>query len=215
MPFHYPNGKLYLNDAKDNPKKQPKNQEVRFDNRGMSLEEEINESNRYYLAHDIAVVYKKPLPIQIVKVDYPKRSAAVIKEAYFRKPSTTDYNGVYKGYYLDFEAKETKNKASFPLKNFHQHQIEHMRHCLRQDGICFVIIRFVSLKRLFVYPATPLIRAWDTQETVQGRKSIPLKTIETEGFEIHYALNPLIPYLSAVEQLIHYLESRKGVHYGN
>ena len=106
----------------------------------MNLEQMINESNKYYRTKEIAVVHKKPTPIQIVKVDYPKRSRAVIKEAYFRQESTTDYNGVYKGYYLDFEAKETKNKTSFPLKNFHEHQIIHLAECLKQKGICFTII---------------------------------------------------------------------------
>ncbi len=72
-----------------------------YGKRGMSLEEELNESNAYYLSHGIAVIHKKPTPIQIVKVDYPKRSAAQIKEAYFSKASTTDYNGVYRGKYID------------------------------------------------------------------------------------------------------------------
>ena len=49
-------------------------------NRGMSLEEDINRSNRYYLTEDTAVIHKKPTPITIVKVDYPKRSAAKITD---------------------------------------------------------------------------------------------------------------------------------------
>ena len=81
--------------------------------RGMSLEEDISLSNQYYLSHDIAVIYKKPTPIQIVKVDYPRRESAKIVEAYYKTPSTTDYNGIYRGRYIDFEAKETKVKT-FP-----------------------------------------------------------------------------------------------------
>ena len=98
-----------------------------FSNRGMSLENDINASNQYYLTNDIAVIFKKPTPIQIVKVDYPKRSAAKITDAYFEKQSTTDYNGVYKGRYIDFEAKSTKNSTSFPLANISSHQIEHLK----------------------------------------------------------------------------------------
>ncbi|MGH2242660.1 Holliday junction resolvase RecU, partial [Enterococcus faecalis] len=79
-----------------------------------------------YLLNKQAVVHKKPTPVQFVIVDYSKRSAAVIKEAYFSQASTTDYNGVYQGRYIHFEAKETKNTTSFPFKYFHQHQIEHM-----------------------------------------------------------------------------------------
>lgn len=153
MAFHYPNGQLF---SQKNPRERSLQKETTFANRGMRFEEAINQSNEYYLTHDKAVVHKKPTPLQIVKVDYPKRSAAVIKEAYFRQPSTTDYNGVYQGYYLDFEAKETKNKRSFPLKNFHQHQITHMQQCLKQRAICFVLLWFSSLNRCFFF----LLKNW-------------------------------------------------------
>ena len=123
MVLRYPNGQPYYKNASPVEKIQEKrNQITEFGNRGMHFEEAINESNKYYLSRGLAVIHKKPTPIQIVKVDYPKRSAAVIKEAYFTQASTTDYNGVYRGFYLDFEAKETKNKTSFPFKNFHAHQ---------------------------------------------------------------------------------------------
>ena len=95
-----------------------------YANRGMTLEADLKASNDYYLVNDIAVIYKKPTPITISKVNYPSRAEAVIKEGYFKTPSTTDYNGIYKGKYIDFEAKETKLKTSFPLSNIHPHQIK-------------------------------------------------------------------------------------------
>ncbi|MFD1485212.1 Holliday junction resolvase RecU [Lacticaseibacillus baoqingensis] len=195
MPIHYPNGKPYQAKAQTAPAA------VEYGGRGMTLEQALNQSNDYYLQTHQAVVYKKPTPIQIVKVDYPQRSQAVIKEAYFKTPSTTDYNGVYRGYYLDFEAKETKNKTSFPLKNFHPHQIRHFADCLGQSGVCFVVMRFVTLKRLFVYPASDLIDDWQAAQTT-GRKSITLTKIKADGFELQPKLQPPIPYLHGVDWLI-------------
>jgi recombination protein U len=200
LTIRYPNGKAYRQPSPSN-KPHSKFANVNFGDRGMSLEEELNASNTYYLENDIAVIHKKPTPIQIVKVDYPNRAAAVIREAYFQHASTTDYNGVYRGKYLDFEAKETKSKTAFPLKNFHEHQIEHMRKCLQQGGICFVIIRFAVLERLFLLKATDLNTYWDHQAD-GGRKSIPLADVERLATELHYQLNPLIPYLDAVDTII-------------
>lgn len=172
-----------------------------FAKRGMSLEKEINDANRYYLATEQAVIYKKPTPIQLVKIDYPKRSAAVVKEAYFKRPSTTDYNGVYQGYYVDFDAKETRGKLSFPLKNFHQHQVDHFRRCLAQGGVCFAFIRFTTLGLTYLLPASDLIAFWD-QQGRGGRKSVPLTTIKDRGFRVKTGLNPVLDYLPALDQLI-------------
>ena len=112
----------------------PLSQTKNFANRGMSFEKMINATNDYYLSHGLAVIHKKPTPIQIVRVDYPQRSRAKIVEAYFRQASTTDYSGVYDGYYIDFEAKETRQKHAIPMKNFHHHQIQHMEQVLAQRG---------------------------------------------------------------------------------
>ena len=115
--------------------------------RGMSLEEDLNESNIYYLEHNIAVIHKKPTPIQVVHVDYPLRSMAKNTEAYYKTPSTTDYNGIYNGYYIDFEAKETTSKTSFPLKNIHPHQVEHLKKIIEHGGIGFLIVLFKNLNQ--------------------------------------------------------------------
>src|SRR5699024_9153321 len=118
--MNYPNGKRKI--VRHHNTTQLNNN---YSNRGMTLEEDINTTNAYYLYKYKTIINKKPTPVQIVKVNYPKRSAAIITERYFKQASTTDYNGIYRNKYIDFEAKETKNKTSFPLANIHDHQIEH------------------------------------------------------------------------------------------
>ena len=170
---------------------------INFANRGMSFEKMINESNSYYLSRGLAVIHKKPTPIQIVKVDYPHRSRAKIVEAYFRQASTTDYSGVYKGHYIDFEAKETRQKKSMPMKNFHSHQIEHMEAVLEQKGICFVLLHFSSLRETYLLPASYLIEFYNIDK---GGKSMPLTYIQEHGYPIEMQQLPSIPYLEIIEQ---------------
>ncbi|HSH24674.1 MAG TPA: Holliday junction resolvase RecU [Massilibacterium sp.] len=192
MKFHYPNGKKNM----AFPHQQKEKKEINYANRGMTLEKEINLSNSYYLQIGRAVIHKKPTPIQIVKVDYPKRSAAVIREAYFRQASTTDYNGIYKGKYIDFEAKETKQKQSFPLANFQKHQIEHMKVVTKQGGICFVLLRFITQDQVYLLDARHLISFFNTEK----RKSIPKAWIEDKGYPIPYGYRPRIDYLSIIDR---------------
>lgn len=168
--------------------------------RGMSLEDDVNESNAYYVAREIASIHKKPTPVQIVRVDYPARSAAVIKEAYFRQPYTTDYNGVFAGKYIDFEAKETKNKTSFPLANFHEHQIEHMKLVLKQKGIAFTLIRFTTWQETYLLDGKHLIDYWEKAK--QGkRKSIPYDDIKKIGHLIPEGYQPRLDYLKVVKDV--------------
>ena len=174
-------------------------QTVEFGKRGMDFEADINATNEYYLTHEIAVIHKKPTPIQIVHVDYPKRSRARITEAYFRQASTTDYSGVYKGRYIDFEAKETHQKKSFPLKNFHKHQIDHMKAVMNQDGIAFVLLHFSERLETYYLTSGVLI---DFYERNKGLKSIPLQFIQENGILIPNQQFPRIPYINIINSQI-------------
>lgn len=199
MAIRYPNGKEYTQPAQSSQAKQQNKNPV-FSNRGMTLEDDINETNAYYLGQNMAVIHKKPVPVQIVRVDYPARSAAVIKEAYFRQASTTDYNGVYKGKYIDFEAKETNSETSFPLKNFHAHQIAHMKQVDEHGGIAFVIIRFSKTDELFFLPFHALNAFWERMHN-GGRKSITKAELTSCSMELKLGFSPRIPFLDAVEDV--------------
>ena len=165
-------------------------------NRGMNLENDLNDTNNYYLSNDIAIIYKKPTPITINKVDYKSRKDAVIKEAHFKVPSTTDYNGIYKGKYIDFEAKETKSETSFPLNNIHKHQIEHLIKIHNHGGIGFIIVRFTKLNKTYLLFIEELISFLDNNERV----SIPINYFNEYAYLIKEGINPRLDYLKILDQ---------------
>src|SRR5690625_275643 len=193
--MNYPNGK-----KKIAPHQNTTQLNHNYSNRGMTLEADINATNAYYLDTDKANIHKKPTPVQIVKVNYPKRSAAVITEGYFKQASTTDYNGIYRNKHIDFEAKETKNKTSFPLANIHDHQIQHMRSIVEHGGICFFIIRFTVYQDTYLFLATDLFSYWDNMKN-GGRKSIPYKDIQKHGHLIPFKYQTRVSYLDIVDKL--------------
>ena len=185
--MRYPNGL----------KKEYQKTKISHQNRGMELEKELNDSNYYYLINDIAVIYKKPTPLTITKVDYPSRTEAVIKEGYFKTPSTTDYNGIYKGKYIDFEAKETRSDTSFPLHNIHEHQIAHLKRIARHQGIAFLIVRFTQLDETYLLTIDKLEEFLNSNK----RKSIPLSYFKENGFIIKNEFQPRVNYLKVIDQI--------------
>lgn len=161
-----------------------------YANRGMTLEAELNDSNTYYLENDIAVIYKKPTPIKVVKQVNEK-----IVNAYFEKPSTTDYNGIYRGKYIDFEAKET-TKTLFPLANIHAHQIKHIENVLKQDGICFLIVRFTKINETYLLFGKDFISFINNN----SRKSVPLDYFKEKGHLIKDKLMPKVDYIDIIDK---------------
>lgn len=189
--MNYPNGIKKNNTTIHHEK-------INHKNRGMTLESELNISNEYYREIDKAYIYKKPTPITITKVDYPSRDKTVIREAFFTVPSTTDYNGLYKGKYIDYEAKETVSKTALALSNIHPHQIEHIKNIYNHSGIAFLIVRFTTLNETYLLPAEKLIMFLNNEE----RKSIPIDYFRKEGYLIKDGYRPRVDYLKIVDKLI-------------
>ena len=177
-----------------NKKSKSNNNYIEYGNRGMTLESDINSSNKYYLDNDVAVIYKKPTPVKVTKVNYTSNK---ITEGYYEIPSTTDYNGIYKGNYIDFEAKETKSKTSFSLSNIHEHQIRHLIRIKNHGGISFIIIRFVTLGKTYLI----FTKDFESYINNNDRKSIPLSYIEDKGYLIKERYNPILDYLSIIDQM--------------
>ena len=193
--MRYPNGKKYIAKEENDEKKKEHRSLLSAANRGMSLEEDINLSNAYYLEQGIALIHKRPTPINIVKVDYSH--GARITDAYFEKQSTTDYNGVYKGKYIDFEAKNTKSNTAFPLSNISEHQIVHLKNVLKQGGIAFFIISFQLKNEIYLLDASYVIDFYEHG----ARKSIPYEVFQKEAKLIRQDYTPRLHYIEAVDEL--------------
>ena len=169
-----------------------KNKTIYSGKRGMTLESDINDTNKYYLEKDIALIYKKPTPTKVIKLDGNR-----IKDGFYEIPSTTDYNGIYKSKYIDFEAKETKSKTSFSLNNIHAHQIKHLDKVIEHGGISFLIIRFTSLNETYLLMTKDFIDYIYNSE----RKSIPYDYIKEKGYLIKEKLSPRLDYLEILNNL--------------
>lgn len=164
---------------------------------GMMFEEALNNSNKYYRLQDIAYIYKKPTPIQVVKVNYPARSKAKIIEAYYKTPSTTDYNGIYKGRYLDYEAKETNN-LSFSFTHIAKHQLDHLQKIDKHGGIAFIIIYYRKVEKVFIIDIKIFMELYNLGLKNKEKSIKHTKALEL-GIEVKLQYSPPIDYLKAVD----------------
>ncbi len=195
--INYPNQKKFSINQVEKKTKMTNKQKA---NLGTDFETKINDSNTYYLNKGLASIYKKPTPIQIVKVDYPSRNKARITEAYYKTPSTTDYNGIYQGFYVDFEAK-CCHSTSFSFGHIYPHQIEHLHTIEKMGGIAFLIIEFPLKKEVFILPEHILYQKYQASLS-GGRKSISYQDFKENGYQIKEGFTPPISYLEVVDELI-------------
>lgn len=167
---------------------------INYGNRGMTLEGDINLTNEYYKEKKIALIYKKPIPIKVLKINETKTR---IMDGFYEKKSTLDYSGIYHEKYLEFDAKETNSKTSFPLSNIHPHQIEHIKNILYFKGMAFLIIRFNYHNKTFLLNGPTLIDYLDNTD----KKSIPYSFFLENCHIIELKYRPRLDYLKIIDIL--------------
>ena len=172
------------------------NKNINNKNKGMFLEDVINNTNEYYRLNNIALIYKKPTPIQIVKLSTDRE---YIEKAFFKEKSTTDYDGIYKGKYIDFEAKECTSTTSFPLKNIKEYQLNHLTKVNDFQGIGFIIFYFTKIEKFYLLYINEIN---DYIKNNSKRSSIPLTYFKEKNHEITLNLNFRIDYLKEIDKII-------------
>ena len=165
-----------------------------YKNRGMFLENIINDSNTYYNSIDKCLIYKKPTPIKVLNVSYPSNTSHLIDKAVYSNISTLDYNGIYREKYIEFDAKVCHSNTSFPLSNIKSHQLEHIKKVINQTGIVFLIIYMKN--EFYLLKGEDIISFIDNNT----RKSIEFEYIKEKGYKISESYLPRLKYLDSVDK---------------
>lgn len=123
-------------------------------NMGMAFESDVSKSCDFYREKGLADIYKRPTPIKVVKMSKTKKG--MIEEAYFQEKSTTDYVGIYRGKYIDFECKETIHDE-VPYHMIREQQFRHLELITKLGGIGFFLVSFKKVQEVYLMPATIIL----------------------------------------------------------
>lgn len=163
--------------------------------RGMPFEDLITLSNTIYENKRKAVINKRPTPMKIIGKTKGGQHLCV-----FSEKSTVDYDGVYQGRSIQFEAKTTKHKR-FDLKLLTNNQIKFLNQTEAQGAICFVLVEIRSLQSVFLVP-NQMLRQYVKDAQENGRKSIPMDDLEIYAWLVNSKNGVPLAYLDVVDKLI-------------
>lgn len=170
-------------------------------NRGMAFENLLDYSNKLYDEKRIAIINKRPTPVKVIRKTYGK-----VTEGYFEKSSTVDYDGVYQGRAIMFEAKSTDQKLRFDLSNLHSHQYEYLKKSHEASGIAFLLVDFRKQRKIYLMPFQTL-RSYVEASQKGGRKSIRIEDFDVHAYEVWSGRVP-VDYLKAVDKIWFTKEAR-------
>lgn len=169
-----------------------------YANRGMELEELIEQTNKEYFFQQRALIQKVPTPVKVLNINNKGR----ITNGFYEKKSTVDFIGVFEGKSLAFDAKETTVETRFDLSNVKEHQFYFLDHWQNNGGVSFLIVNFATLDETYYLPFELLDKYWVAME-VGGRKSIPYDVVAKTEHRIKQGTGYiLIDYLSVLEEII-------------
>ena len=118
-------------------------------NRGMYIEKLVDNSAFYYFERNILLIEKKQVPFFFSKTSKNNITGSI-------KKSTTDYYGVYKGFYFDFEVKQTSNNFLL-INQIKEHQMNYLKNVSKFGAISFLLIHFFMEDKIFAIKINDLI----------------------------------------------------------
>lgn len=166
-------------------------------NRGMAFEKLINLSNEMYQREGVALINKRPTPVKVLKMVYGR-----VKDGHYESKSTVDYDGVYKGRAIAFEAKSTNEINRFDLKNIAQHQLDYLEKAEKMGAICFFLIGFTKDQSTFAIPLSVIQSYVRMSQQPKGKKSIPRADFDIYGYLVEQTERAPIDYLQYVDEAV-------------
>lgn len=167
-------------------------------NQGKQLEMMIDYANVQYRIRNEAVITKVPTPW---KVSYDRKTGRV-RYAFPDKdhPKQVDYTGHSRGVPVAFDAKSTKVKTRFDLKNIEAEQMRFLKDWLNDGGVSFLLIEFESYGEFYCVPFDWVYAYWEDAES-GGRKSIPYKEFRPE-WRAKQGRGVVLDYLTTVRAVM-------------
>lgn len=141
-------------------------------NRGAVLEQIIDMTNNQYRNKGVADIRKIPTPVQITSNNRGRVTG------FTQKGEWVDYSGVYDGRAIIFDAKQTNERTSFPLKNISSHQYELLKSWHQKGARSFLLVSFSKLDEVYLLPFKVLEMHWE-DALEGGRKSIPIGAFQS------------------------------------
>ena len=160
-------------------------------NRGMYLEEWIEQANQCYNARKEAVITKIPTPWKVQRNYKPYTKQYEITHAFPEKKSTVDFGGTAANRSIWFDVKATKLLTNFPLRNIHEHQREYLRQVHEQGGKAFILIHSEHLKKTWLLWIQDLFD-FISSET---RKSLTFEWLQANCEEVKSSRGIILDYL--------------------
>lgn len=164
-------------------------------NMGMNFEKDITKCCDYYRENMIADIYKRPTPIKVVKMS--KTHPGMIEEAYFQEKSTTDFVGIYKGKYIDFECKETIHDL-VPYSMIREQQFRHLKTIIEMGGIGFFLVSFKTAQEVYLIDAKKILEEVEKKNHPGFKRTYFIEN----GIKVERSYNPPYKLIEAIDEMM-------------
>ncbi|PEZ18710.1 Holliday junction resolvase RecU [Bacillus anthracis] len=166
-------------------------------NRGMAFEKLINLSNEMYQREGVALINKRATPVKVLK-----SAGGRVLNGFYEAKSTVDYDGVYKGRAVAFEAKSTQSLTRFDLSHIAQHQLDYLEKAEKMGAVCFFLIEFSKDQTVFLVPASVIQSYVRMSHQPNGKKSISRADFDIYGYLVEQTERAPVDYLQYIDETV-------------